>query len=55
LKASFQNITFHHIYRDANEEANILSKQALLSSKGRLIFFTQEGQKAGPLRHLDLF
>jgi hypothetical protein len=55
LKATFQNISFHHIYRDSNEEADKLSKWALFSPKGRLIFFTWDGKNEGPFRHLDFF
>jgi ribonuclease HI len=55
LTTIFQEINFHHIFREYNKEADRLSKQALLGPKGRLTYYTWENGKAGPLFHLKLF
>jgi ribonuclease HI len=55
LVASFQGICFQHIFRESNEEADKLSKQALSASKGRLSYFTWDGENARPTLHIDIF
>jgi ribonuclease HI len=51
----FQGISFHHIYRDFNKEADLLSKQALLEPEGRLSFYQWVDGAGGPLTHLNIF
>ena len=53
--ATFQGIKFQHIYRESNEEVDKLSKRALSSSKGRLTFFTWDGESEGPTQHINFF
>jgi ribonuclease HI len=55
LTTNFQEISFHHIFREFNKEAYRLSKQALLELKGRLTYFTWENGTTGPPSHLKLF
>jgi hypothetical protein len=55
LSTGFQEINYHHIYRDFNKEADHISKQALLGPSGRLTFYTWGNGKAGPPVHLKLF
>jgi ribonuclease HI len=55
LMAAFQGINFHHIYRESNEEADNLSKRALYSPKGKLIYFTWDGESEGPTNHINIF
>lgn len=55
LVASFQGICFQHIFRESNENADKLSKKALLASKGRLSYFTWDGETTGPTLHIDIF
>jgi ribonuclease HI len=55
LKTTFQKISFHHIFRESNEEADKLSKRALSSPKGRLTFFTWDGETEGPFQHWNIF
>jgi len=55
LLATFQGVNFHHIYRESNEEADILSKRSLYSPKGKLIYFTWDGENEGPTNHINIF
>jgi hypothetical protein len=55
LVDSFQGICFQHIFRESNEEEDQLSKQALSATKGRLSYFTWDGENAGPTLHIDIF
>jgi hypothetical protein len=55
LTTNFQEISFHHIFRDFNKEADRLSKQSLLDPKGRLTYYTWENGMTGPLSHINLF
>jgi ribonuclease HI len=55
LATTFQGINFQHIFREYNEEADKLSKQALSSPKGRLTYFTWHGENVGPTQHLNIF
>jgi hypothetical protein len=52
---NFQAISFHHIYRDFNKEADKLSKQALLEHEGKITYYQWEPGGAGPLKHLAMF
>jgi hypothetical protein len=51
----FQEINFHHIFREFNKEADQLSKQAIYEPEGRISYFKWENGAAGPLTHLNLF
>jgi len=55
LIPTFNNIYFHHILKEANGEANHLSKQALSTAKRRITYFTWDGETAGLTRHVDIF
>jgi ribonuclease HI len=50
-----QEISFQHIFRDFNKEADQLSKQAIHEPKGRITYFKWEPGIAGPMNHLVLF
>jgi hypothetical protein len=39
LIKKFQAISFHHIYREFNKEADQLSKQALLEYEGKITYY----------------
>jgi ribonuclease HI len=52
---TFKGIYFQHIFREANGEADQLSKQALTASKGRISYFTWDGKKVGPALQVDVF
>jgi ribonuclease HI len=55
LCKKFQALTFHHIFREFNKEADTLSKEALLSPAGRLTFYQWEPGGGGETKHLDIF
>jgi len=55
LVTIFQDISFHHIYRDHNKEADSLSKRALREPKGRLTFFHWESGIESQHSHLNIF
>jgi hypothetical protein len=55
LISSFRGIYFQHIFKEANVEANNLSKQALSTSFGRLIYTSWDGENAGTVHHFDIF
>jgi ribonuclease HI len=55
LVASFQGICFQHIFKESNEEADQLSKQALSVKKGRSSYFTWDGETGGTSFHIDIF
>jgi ribonuclease HI len=55
LSSHFQEISYLHIYREHNKEADRLSKQALLGPTGRLTYYLWENGKVGPPHHLKLF
>jgi ribonuclease HI len=48
LEGNFQEISYQHIFRNSNEEADNLSKRAPLSSKGSLFFFHLGWRKRRP-------
>jgi hypothetical protein len=52
---SFQNISFNHVYREENKEADNLSKQALSRDPGKLIYFQCIEENEGPHCFLDLY
>jgi hypothetical protein len=54
LCTHFRSITFEHIYREKNQEADYLSKQAFLSVRGKITYnLWVEGHK-GPTLYLSL-
>lgn len=53
--STFKSIYFHHIFREANGEADHLSKQALTTTKGSISYFTWDGENAGPTLQVDIF
>jgi ribonuclease HI len=55
LMAVFQGLNFQHIFRESNKEADILSKRALHSPKGQLIYFSWDGESEGPTNHINIF
>jgi hypothetical protein len=55
LSSLFQEISYIHIYREHNKEADRLSKQALLGPSGRLTYYHLDNGKADPPTHLKLF
>jgi ribonuclease HI len=55
LVITFKGTSFHHIFRESNGEADLLSKQALSEAKGRISYFTWDGSMAGPTHHIDIF
>jgi hypothetical protein len=55
LANSFQDISFQHIYRVFNKEADILSKKAFLEPEARLFFYQWCNGVESPHTHLDIF
>jgi len=55
LISSFSGIYFQHIFREANVKADILSKQALSTSCGRLFYYSWDRETAGTVHHFDIF
>jgi ribonuclease HI len=55
LLKNFQEISFQHIFREFNKEADHLSKQAIHEPEGRITYFKWENGTEGPKRHLILF
>jgi ribonuclease HI len=51
----FQNISFDHIYREDNTEADMLSKLAMLKFSGTIEYFQVEGGHAGPHMFIELY
>jgi ribonuclease HI len=51
----FHNLSFAHVYRIDNQEANSQSKKALLKEPGKLIYYKCVGQHEGPYQFLDLY
>jgi ribonuclease HI len=51
----FQEISFEHIYREYNKEADLLSKQALWEPEGRITYYKWDNGTEGPRRHLSLY
>jgi ribonuclease HI len=55
LATSFQDISFQHIYRDHNKEADFVSKRALKEPKGRLSLFLRENGTEIHHSNLNIF
>jgi hypothetical protein len=55
LIKNFQAISFHHIFREFNKEADQLSKKALLEPEGKISYYLWEPGGAGPMNHLAMF
>jgi hypothetical protein len=55
LTKLFQHISFEHVYREDNSEANNLSKQALHKQPGKIIYFQCVEEHEGPPLSRDLF
>jgi ribonuclease HI len=55
LAITFQDISFQHIYREHNKEADILSKRALKEPEGRLSFFHWDNGTESPHTYLNIF
>jgi hypothetical protein len=51
----FQVVSFHHIFKEFNKEADQLSKQALHEPKGRITYYLWEPGGIGPLNHLAMY
>jgi hypothetical protein len=55
LILEFSALDFSHTYRDFNQEADELSKQALELPEGRLTYFQMEDGLVGPSLFLNLY
>jgi ribonuclease HI len=55
LISTFKGLHFQHIFREANGEVDQLSKQALTAPKGRISYYTWDGETAGPTFQVDVF
>jgi ribonuclease HI len=51
----FQHISFDHVYRDDNSEADNLSKQALQKQPGKIFYFQSVEEHEGPPLSIELF
>jgi ribonuclease HI len=51
----FQHISFEHVFREDNSEADSLSKQALHKHPGKIIYFQCVEEHEGPPLSIDLF
>jgi ribonuclease HI len=54
LIKKFQYISFHHLYREFNKEADKLSKEALLVPEGKITYYQWEPGGAGQTKHLAI-
>jgi ribonuclease HI len=50
----FHFVSFEHIFRNFNMEADLLSKQALREPEGRITYYPWSNGTEGPRRHLSL-
>jgi ribonuclease HI len=55
MARSFSDITFRHLPRSFNSEADALSKRALSHEVGRLYIFHSDRGQASPTTYLNLF
>ena len=55
LAKNFKDISFQHIYRVHNKEADLLSKRALNEIEGRLTVYHQDNGEESPLSILNIF
>jgi len=55
LKKSFKEISYSHIYREHNKEADSLSKKALLKIEGKIEYNLWVNGSEGPTLFLNLF
>jgi ribonuclease HI len=55
LIKNFQEISFAHIFREFNKEADFLSKQAIQEPEGRITFFKWVDGIEGPKSHFNLY
>jgi ribonuclease HI len=55
LIASFQKVSFSHVYREDNQMADSLSKLALTVDPGKLIYYQCIEANEGPHKFLKLF
>jgi ribonuclease HI len=51
----FQDISFNHVYREYNSEADYLSKMALKEPSGKIIYYQWINGKEGPKNSLNLY
>jgi hypothetical protein len=51
----FQHISFDHVYRDDNSEADSLSKQTLHKQPGKILYFQCVEELDGPPLSIELF
>jgi ribonuclease HI len=51
----FMNISFSHVYREENQEANNLSKHALTMCPGNIAYNQWEGGHEGPKLFLKMY
>jgi hypothetical protein len=55
LIKDFQDISFNHVYREYNSEADFLSKLALKETSGKIIYYQWENGLEGSKNYLDLY
>jgi ribonuclease HI len=55
LAKNFKDISFQHIYRDHNKEADALSKRALNEVEGRLSVYHWDSGKESPISFINIF
>jgi hypothetical protein len=55
LCKKFQRLSFHHIYREFNKEADKLSKEALRAPEGRITFYQWEPGGVQESKHLNIY
>jgi hypothetical protein len=55
LISSFKKITFNHVFREENQEADSLSKLVLQKPPGKLTYYQCIDIQEGPRLFLDLY
>jgi ribonuclease HI len=55
LIKNFREISFAHIYREYNREADLLSKQAIQKPEGKISYYTWVDGKEGPTMFINLY
>jgi ribonuclease HI len=55
LIKQFSVITFAHVYREENQEADFLSKQALMERPGAIAFYQWNEGHEGPRTYIKMY
>ena len=51
----FQTLSFFHIYREFNKEADKLSKEVLQAHEGRISYYQWDPGEPRPIQYLNIY